>query len=291
MRIRHFVMLGGVVVAMLLLRQYMGVSTGSSRQASGHKRRKPFSQASENLWVLATFTDGRSLGEGLHVLVSDHGMDGGSWDGRQWREAPGDPLLFTPERDASGLAWQQLGGLPAVFRDPSIVYHAGAFHMVFTSELCAGLSTRAFHCDRRRWDPGLPARFGYARSRDLVTWEASWPVPVRLEGACNVWAPELYVLDKAEAASDPLLSGMVALAIFSTTVARGGDTHGCPWDFGPSAGSSRHQVFYMATADFGTWSTPRQLFDTGESAIDTVLLRVPADRASCQFGQPFGARS
>ena len=131
-------------------------------------------------WVLVTFSDGSRLGEGMHVLTAGH--DAAPWDGRQWQTLPNDPLVFTPERDAVGAAWASAGGPATVFRDPSVVWRDGWFHLVFTTELCAGLSTVAFHCDPKRRNAALPARFGYARSRDLLTWEEARPVVVPLAG-------------------------------------------------------------------------------------------------------------
>ena len=105
--------------------------------------------------------------------------------------------------------------------DPSITFKDGWFHLVFTTELCAGLPTIAFHCDRRRARNDLSARFGYARSRDLVNWVESRPVHVPLPGACNVWAPEWHLLEPAESASaPPIVDGKAAtaLVVFSATV-------------------------------------------------------------------------
>ena len=43
------------------------------------------------------------------------------------RRLAGDPILF-PQ-----------GRLGTVFRDPSVVWHDGWFHLAFTTELCVGL--------------------------------------------------------------------------------------------------------------------------------------------------------
>lgn len=224
--------------------------------------------------VLVTFSDGRTLGEGMHLLASD--VDG-SWDGRRWRLPAHDPLVFLPGRDATGIAWANAGGPPTVFRDPSFAWHEGFFHLVFTTELCTGLATLAFHCDSRKRRRDLPARFGYARSRDLLHWERARPVVVDSLEMCNVWAPELYMLDDADRRSSVELQEAIAIVVFSATLAPSGSLVSCPWDFGPSAGATRHEPIYMSTADFETWSPPQRLFDPSESAIDTILFRAPAE--------------
>ena len=53
---------------------------------------------STHAFAFVTFTDGRTLGEGLHVL--------GSTDGRRWTALAGDPLVL------------KQGALGVVFRDP-----------------------------------------------------------------------------------------------------------------------------------------------------------------------------
>ena len=224
--------------------------------------------------VLVTFSDGRTLGEGMHLLASD--VDG-SWDGRRWRLPARDPLVFVPGRDATGIAWTNAGGPPTVFRDPSFAWHEGFFHLVFTTELCTGMTTLAFHCDSRKRRRDLPARFGYARSRDLLHWEGTRPVVVDSLEMCNVWAPELYMLDDDDRRSSAELQRAIAIVVFSATLAPSGSLISCPWDFGPSAGTTRHEPMYMSTADFETWSPPQRLFDPSESAIDTILFRAPAE--------------
>ena len=54
--------------------------------------------AKTHAFAFVTFTDGRTLGEGLHVL--------GSTDGRRWTALTGDPLVL------------KQGELGVVFRDP-----------------------------------------------------------------------------------------------------------------------------------------------------------------------------
>ena len=103
------------------------------------------------LFVLTTFKDGMTYGEGVHVVTSS--------DGRAWRPLEGDPTVF------------KQGQVGTVVRDPSIIWHRGYFHLVYTTELCAGLTTLSFSCPWERTSARPPpARFGYARSRDLVHW-------------------------------------------------------------------------------------------------------------------------
>ena len=93
------------------------------------------------LYVFATFTDGATLGEGLHILVSS--------DGLVWRTLQGalPPLAAPSTRVALSLRSTCAGDpillpqgrLGTVFRDPSIVWHGGWFHLAFTTELCVGL--------------------------------------------------------------------------------------------------------------------------------------------------------
>ena len=122
--------------------------------------------AKTHAFAFVTFTDGRTLGEGLHVL--------GSTDGRRWTALAGDPLVL------------KQGTLGVVFRDPSIAWHGGYFHLAFTTELCVGLERPGFDCHwEQRSAHAPPARFGYARSVDLVTWENVRPVAVELPSACD----------------------------------------------------------------------------------------------------------
>ena len=111
-----------------------------------------------------------------------------------------------------------------------------------------------------------PARFGYARSRDLLAWQDVSAVAVPLEHACNVWAPDWHLLNEREA----LALGGGAMVVFSAIVASP-----CPPNFGPGARGHRMRPYFMTTADFRSFSAPRLLFDPGESAIDTTLFRAP----------------
>jgi len=205
-----------------------------------------------SIFVMGTFKDGETLGEGLHLLTSV--------DGRSWKALPGDPIVL------------KQGLVGTVFRDPTLIFYDGWFHLAFTTELCAGIPTLSFSCDwhlKQKFAP--PPRFGYARSRDLIWWEDVRGIEVQLTDACNIWAPEWFVPSKKEATA---LGGNI-LVVFSATV-----TSPCPPDFGPHADASvrsgnAQKPFIMSTSDFHNWTAPKLLFNPHESAIDTFLFRAP----------------
>ena len=126
-------------------------------------------------YVLASFQDLEALGDGLRMLIST--------DGLHWSAIPGSPLL---------LPLAQIKGA-RVFRDPSIAWHPPFFHLVFTSDLCVDQVPGHWKCRRHGKKPRPLARFGYARSRDLVHWEGVRLVEVELKDACSLWAPEVCV--------------------------------------------------------------------------------------------------
>ena len=220
------------------------------------QRAPPPSAPPPALFAYATFADGDALGEGLHVLVSE--------DAHHWTPlVEGDPILARP------------ADVGTVFRDPSIVYLDGWFHLAYTTELCVGIPVRSFGCDWHRRDETIPPRLGYARSRDLLSWQDHVAVPVQLQRACNVWAPEW--LEPGAADARALGSGLAI--VFSATVASP-----CPPDFGPGAGHSRHRPYAMAAfvaegapVRFGA---PRLVFDFGESVIDATFFSVPPNGAT-----------
>ena len=208
--------------------------------------------APRELFVFATFTnDPSAFGEGLHVLAS--------LDGLNWHTLAKDPILLAA------------GKVGTLFRDPSIMWHHGWFHLVFTTDLCAGIPKQSWECNDAARRDSTPARFGYARSRNLLDWQGVRTVTVPLHGACNVWAPEWYEPSSAESKD---LGGARAIVVFSATVKSAAAA--CPVNWRRTKGNP-HRPYYMGTADFDAWSSPSLLFDAGESAIDTVLHRPPAD--------------
>jgi hypothetical protein len=110
-----------------------GRKQGSRRAADAEARPEEAQPADEDLldaptapqaaYVLATFKDNKVMGDGLRFLVSTDGME--------W-EAVG------PEGDDDAQLQLRREDIPGakVFRDPSMLFHDGWFHLVFSSELC-----------------------------------------------------------------------------------------------------------------------------------------------------------
>ena len=158
------------------------------RQAASHGN-------TSGAYVLVSFKNGAVLGDGLRLLVSR--------DAQRWHSLPNEPLV---------LPLAETGG--TVFRDPSILWRHGAFHLVWSSDLCVGQVPGKWKCKGLRGKKRPPARFGYASSTDLVTWRDVQLVEVRLRDACSLWAPELSEIPADE-------GGGVMLS-FSATVAQQG---------------------------------------------------------------------
>jgi hypothetical protein len=155
-----------------------------------------------------------------------------SSDGRRFESLNEGKPIFTPPEWPDG---QHLT------RDPSIVYHDGKFHMVWTSN----------------WSGRV---FGYASSPDLVTW--SEPLKVTPfdpslpdeEQPDNVWAPELSF--------DPVQKDFQIL--FSSTVPR--EEH--DGDGSEDRHGNDHRIYSIRTKDFKSFSKPAVLFDQNFSVID-----------------------
>ena len=135
-------LIGNVLFRALEPRRPAHHTTASPSRQAARPPPAPPSLPPLELYVFATFTDGSTLGEGLHVLVSS--------DGLAWRTLQGalppppPPLAVSPlSRLRSTCAGDPIllpqGRLGTVFRDPSIVWHGGWFHLAFTTELCVGL--------------------------------------------------------------------------------------------------------------------------------------------------------
>ena len=130
--------------------------------------------------------------DGLHLAYSE--------DGLAWRALNDDKPFFHPTV-----------GKEKLTRDPSIVRGPdGMYHMVWT----AGWNEQGF---------------GYAESRDLITWTHERYVPVMSNEptAMNTWAPEIFYDSLKDALSDllgvddprPLPRRQHAAAAASTTIA------------------------------------------------------------------------
>jgi len=163
-----------------------------------------------------------------------------SSDGHRFTAVNNDQPVFTPPQ------WPG----QALTRDPSIVFHKGVFHMVWTSN----------------WNGRV---FGYARSTDLVKW--SEPVMVTpfprnvppIDQPLNVWAPEIH--------RDPVKDDFFIL--FSSTTPRelkDGDSK--------IAHDKDHRTYIVRTRDGKSFSSARLFFDPGFSVIDPVMHPDHANR-------------
>lgn len=193
--------------------------------------------------VLASFKNGpkKSLGTGLRLLHSR--------DGRRWDALRGEPLLLPLSRTPEA----------RVFRDPSILWHGGRFHLVWTTDLCVGQKRGQWKCEQLEpADRPLP-RFGYAVSADLATWDDVRLVAVDLPGACSLWAPELSAV--------PAEDGGGLMLTFSATVVA---DRPCPVNFQKTP----HRAWAVrASADMRSLSSPRRLLaDVQDSVIDLFPL-------------------
>ena len=104
-------MLAGVAAVLLLLGNNV---RWAQPQPQPQQRAGQLAPAAlTDAWVPTTFTDGRVLGEGMHVLGLTLGGGPGAFV-----PLAGDPLVFTPGRDARGAAWA--GGDPRADRIANI---------------------------------------------------------------------------------------------------------------------------------------------------------------------------
>ena len=157
--------------------------------------------------------------EGLRLLYS--------YDGRQWDSVGG--IFLAPT----------LGS--RVMRDPSMVRAKdGTFHLVWT---CGWQGDKGF---------------GYASSKDLITWSEPQLIPVMEHEptAVNVWAPELFYDDEADR----------FIIIWATTI---------PYRFerGIEEERNNHRMYYTTTRDFKAFSEAQLFLDPGFSVIDAVIVK------------------
>ncbi len=192
--------------------------------------------------ALAALANASCLNAGEPVLLFPYFDSNGengvylAWsdDGRTFHAVNNNKPVFTPPNWDCG---QHLT------RDPSIVFHNGTFHMVWTSN----------------WDGRW---MGYASSPDLKTWSEPkriQPFPDGSEQPGNVWAPELLF--------DPVAHDFKI--VWSSTL---------PSELDDSDGSedthgNDHRMFYVSTKDFETFSAPELLFnDESYSVIDAHVV-------------------
>src|SRR5262245_19603153 len=159
--------------------------------------------------------------DGLHLAYSN--------DGLTWRPLNHDSAFFKPSV-----------GMERLTRDPSIARGPdGTYHMVWT----AGWNERGF---------------GYARSKDLITWTKETYVPVmeQMPTSLNTWAPELFY-DSANKRY---------LIYWASTV---------PGRFLATGGGGKydHRIYAVSTTDFKTFTPPRLLYEHGFSVIDADIIR------------------
>jgi len=159
---------------------------------------------------------------------------------------------------ANGFAFNEINGGKPIFtppeswpddqqltRDPSVVYHDGTFHMVWTTN----------------WDGEV---FGYARSPDLKSWTDTTlvrPFPADLpksQQPNNVWAPEVHY--------DPRNDDF--FVVFSSTIP---GRHG-PEDDGADAHGNNHRMYVVRTENFESFTDAELFYDPGFSSIDGQLV-------------------
>ena len=182
----------------------------------------PLAAAAEHHYLFAYF---KGNGEdGLHLAHSD--------DGLTWRALNHDSAFFKPTV-----------GVEKLTRDPSIVRGSdGTYHMVWT----AGWNEHGF---------------GYARSRDLITWTNETYVPVMADepAAKNTWAPEL--LYDAPNERYVIYWATTIPGRYPATDSVGG------------GGKYNHRLYYVTTTDFNTFTPARLLYEHGFSVIDADIIR------------------
>lgn len=177
---------------------------------------------SSKAWIYTGFNEPAT--DGMRLLYSTNGKD--------WKDAG--KVIIKPEM-----------GEQKVMRDPSMVKAPdGTFHLVWTSSW--------------RGDKG----FGYANSKDLITWSKQQFIPVMQHEptTVNVWAPELFYDED---------SSRFIIIWASCIPGR--------FDKGMEADSNNHRMYATTTKDFKTF-TPTKLFcDPGFSIIDAVIVKRAAN--------------
>lgn len=184
----------------------------------------PPSEPAETVFLLPYF-----LGNGETGVYFAYSRDGLHFEWLEDREV----LLPAPE-------W----GDESLTRDPSIVFHDGIFHLVWTTS----------------WNA---RSIGYARSSDLKHWSEPRRFEIWSEasGVKNTWAPELHYDEEREE----------FFVLFSSTT---------PQELGDGDGSEDphgydHRPYVSRTKDFETFSEPELLFEAEPqiSLIDPFIAR------------------
>ncbi|MEJ5963116.1 glycoside hydrolase family 43 protein [Pedobacter immunditicola] len=177
-----------------------------------------FSSCSRQAYIFTSFHE--PADGGLRLLYSD--------DAYHWTDL--NRTFLKPEI-----------GKQKIMRDPSMVQGPdGVFHLVWT---CSWKGDRGF---------------GYASSKDLLTWSPQQFIPVLEQEAdvVNVWAPEItYHQETGE-----------YLMIWASTI---------PFKFpkGIEDEDNNHRMYAISTKDFKVFSKPELFLDPGYSVIDAVIVK------------------
>ncbi len=172
------------------------------------------------------FTSFRNNGEdGLHLALSTNGY--------AWTALKGDRSFLKPQVGAK------------LMRDPSLTLGPdGVFRMVWTSG----------------WTAEKGKVFGYASSKDLVTWSEQRAVTVMENepGTRNIWAPELFY-DQQQSRWLIFWSSTIP-GKFLETDKTGDDGY-------------NHRIYCTSTTDFETFGPSRLFYDPGFNVIDATMLQ------------------
>lgn len=170
--------------------------------------------------------------DGVHLAMTTNGVD--------FVALNGDKAIFEPPQ------WPDQD----LTRDPSVLFHAGKFRMVWTSG----------------WKGNV---FGYAESDDLMHWSEPHqvrPFPVKLpveDQPENLWAPEIHW--------DPLEQDYFVL--FASTTPRERNDEDDSNNNGRRGSQYDNRIFITRTKDFRTFTDAKLFFDKGFACIDAVLRR------------------
>lgn len=190
--------------------------------ATGLLPRSATAAAGPARWAFCYFKSHDQLHQGLRLAIS---ADGLAFDAVRG----GEPIMVP------SVGENRLLRDPHILKDPKEPW----FHMVWTTA----------------WE-GVTV--GYARSLDLLNWEAQVAIPVMADvpGTRNVWAPEI-VFD----------AHRNEFVIFwsSTVRDRFSDATGTSED------GYNHRIFCTRTRDFRSYTPAQVLFDPGYSVIDATF--------------------
>lgn len=177
-----------------------------------------FSACSKKAYLFTSFQE--PANEGLRMLYS--------YDGYKWNDL--NKILLKPEI-----------GKQKIMRDPSMVQGPdGVFHLVWT---CGW-----------KGDSG----FGYASSKDLLTWSPQQFIPVleKEPTTVNVWAPELFYDEGKKE----------FIIIWASTIPN-------RFEKGIEAEDNNHRMYVITTKDFKSFTEPKLFLEPGYSVIDAVIVR------------------